>query len=267
MYVDRIDMARKAVVAAMAVCGVGAVVCIRQDDYLTGTLRYEPGMWRWGAWTFGIGVCACFVATFVLVIEYLARSAASDPVVSRPFLARLSALLLIVVAVGVLMTLGFGWAQGVGGVVGGILLLAALRERRGVRMLLAVLSSIVFGLTLWSTQSAYQYARRNAGEVVAAGRSLLDQWPKGQTAREIEISDPRVPKAFHDLAASRVWIDERTVSVYVPARRGFRDREFLISRASESSNTSNIGDSVWIKRPSNKDDMVKICDGLWMTDY
>jgi hypothetical protein len=264
MYAARIDTARKAVAIAMAVCGIGAVVCIRQDDYLAGTLRYEPGIWRLGVWMFGAGVYACLVATSALVVEHLARPSVLCPFALRSYLARVSGILVAIITVGVSTTLAFGWSQGVGGVIGTILLLAALRERGSLRRPLAVSGTVVFGLILWSTQSPYQFARRNAAEIVAAGCSLLDQWPEDQFSREIQISDPRLPKVLCDLAASRVWIDERFVSVYVPAHRGFRDREFLISRPSK---TNCVGDSVWIKRPSGKDDMIRISDCLWMTDY
>jgi hypothetical protein len=264
MYADRIDVVRKAIAIAMAVCGVGLVVCIQRDDYLTGTLRYEPGIWRLGMWAFGSGVAACLIATLASVVEYLARPTAPTAFTLRSLFARSMIILVVLAAIGVSMAVFFGFPQGVGAVIGTILLLAALRERSMARAILAVLAAIVLGPTLLSTQSAYQYARRNADAIVADGCELMDQWPKKDFDREIKIDDSRIPKVFHSLGVRQVWIADECVFIYVPRRYGFSDREFVICR---TANPTTVGDSVWIKRPSNKDEMVKIDDRLWMTDY
>jgi hypothetical protein len=264
MCADRIDVARKVVAIAMAVCAVGLVVCIRQDDYLTRTLRYEPGIWRWGIGVFGSGVAACLIATLAFIVEHLARPTAPTVLTLRSLFVRLLIILMIIVAVGLSMAALFGYAQGAGAVIGTVLLLAALRERRMARTILAALAAIVLGLTLLSTQSAYQYARRNADEIVAAGCELLDEWPKTEFGREVDINDPRLPRVFHSLGVRRVRIDEECVFIYVPGRSGFSDREFVICRTADPA---MVVDSVWIKRPSHKDSMVKITDRLWMTDY
>jgi hypothetical protein len=266
MYANRIDVARKAVAIAMAVCGLGLVVCIRQDDYLTGTLRREPGMWRWGIWAFGIGVAACLTATFAFVIEYLARPTAPTVFTLRVLFVRSLLIFVVIAAISFSMTLGFGAAQGVGAAIGAILLLAAIRERRAARAILAVLAVVVLGPTLLSTQSAYQYARRNASEIVAAGCELMGQWPKTQFDQEVQIDDPRVPKTFHSLGVRRVWIEEDCVSVLVPGLLGLSDREFVICR---DPHPATIANSVWMQRKgfSKACATVRINDQLRMTDY
>jgi hypothetical protein len=266
MYAHRIDVARKAVAIAMVVCSVGVVVCIRRDDYLTGTLKCEPGIWRSGANVFTYGILACLIATAALVVEYLARRAVLSSFSLQSFFVSASIILAIIVASGVLMTFGFGVAQGVGAVIGTILLLAAMRERREARAVLAVLAAVVLGPTLLSTQSTYQYARRNAGEIVTAGCELMDQWFKTDFGHEVPISDTRVPKAFHSLGVRRVWIDEDRMSVFVPGLLGLSDREFIICR---DPPPTTIGSSVWINRKGFSKDygMIRINDQLWMTDY
>jgi len=211
-----------------------------------------------------MGVAACLTATFAFVIEYLARPTAPTEFTLRSLFVRSLLILVVIAAIGVSMTFGFGVAQGVGAVIGTILLLAAMRERREARAVLAVLAVVVLGPTLLSTQSTYQYACRNASEIVAAGCELMDQWPKTGFGQEVQIGDPRVPKAFHSLGVRRVWIEEDCVSVLVPGLLGLSNREFIICRTPDPT---TIRDSVWIKRPSNKDSMVRISDRLWMTDY
>jgi hypothetical protein len=152
MYAHRIDVTRKAVAIAMAVCGVGAVICIRRDDYLTGVLRYEPGIWRLGAKLFVCGIGACLIATVAFVIEYLARPTVLSPFPVRTFLVRV-AIIVTVVGVGTVLTgIAFGPAQGFGAMIGTFLLLAACREQHDIRTLLIVLAITVLGLTLLSTQ-------------------------------------------------------------------------------------------------------------------
>ena len=150
MYADRIDTARKAVAIAMAVCGAGLVVCVRQDDYLTGTLRCEPGIWRWGACTFGVGVSACSVATLALILEYLARPTPPSPFVWRSFFARATTVVVVIAGVGLALAFLVGPGQGIGAAIATTLLLAALREHGEARVGLAVVAAIALGLMLWS---------------------------------------------------------------------------------------------------------------------
>jgi hypothetical protein len=153
MYVHRIDVARKAVAIAMAVCGVGLVVCVWRDDYLSGTLRLEPGIWRWGASAFGIGVYACLVAAFAFVVEYLARPGAQIPFALRPFLVRALVIVATVLGTGIAATLAVGPGQGVGVSIGTTLALAAWREHGIARVFLAAIAITAFCLALWSAQS------------------------------------------------------------------------------------------------------------------
>ena len=168
MRADPIDAARKAVAIAMAIFGVGLVVCIQRDDYLTGTLRHEPGIWRWGAWAFGSGIAACLLATFVLVIEYLARPVTPSRFVLRSFLMRASMVLIAIVGVGCVVAFVVGFGQRIGAAIGASLSLAALRERHEARVALAVLAAVAFGLTIWSAQSANQHQDEKRAEQRAA---------------------------------------------------------------------------------------------------
>ena len=142
-------------------------------------------------------------------------------------------ILVTVVAICLSMTFAYGPWQAIGAVIGTFLVLAAVREHRIVRVVLAILAAIMLGLTLLGTQSAYQYARWHADEIVAAGCELMDQCPKSGFDRynrhpeidtsgildlfgqEIQPTDPRVPKVLRKLGARRIWIDEERVAVYV----------------------------------------------------
>lgn len=236
-YMRRIDTARKAVAVAMAIFAVGVVVCVNRDDYLRLTLRGEPGIWTWGCWVFGIGVLACLTATLALILEYLARPAEPKPFTLRSMLIRSLSILAITVVVCFWMARAYGPWQAIGAVIGTFLVFAALREHASLRVSLAVSALIVFGLTLLGTQSAFQYARRNADEIVAAGCKLADQCPKtgyhdavdahGHTlfGQEIDPSDLRVPSVLRKLGSQRIWVDDERVAIYVGG-----DTEFQISR-------------------------------------
>jgi len=80
-----------------------------------------------------------------------------------------------------------------------------------------------------STQSAYQYARRHADEIVAAGCQLAEYCREAHVD-EIPLDDPGVPRAFRELGVRRIQIREEHVHVYVPGLPGFADREFIIDR-------------------------------------
>jgi hypothetical protein len=226
-----IDNAKKTVAIGMVVCGLGSVLCTRRDDYLRLTLRQESGMWAWGATVFGIGVLACIGAALVLVVEYLARPA---PTRFALRLVSVRSLLILVVSVAIYlgMAFGYGVTQGIGAVVGTFLLLAALREHRVARAVLAVLAAIVLVLTLEGTRSAYQYARWHTDEIVAAGSELMEQCPRSGYypcnlhpefdastfvffGEQVQPNDPRVPQALRRLGARRIWVDDERVAVYV----------------------------------------------------
>ena len=158
---------------------------------------------------------------FDLILEYLVAPAKPKPfalpIDGDPSLS----ILAVTGAVGFLMAYAYGPWQAIGAVIGAFLVFAALRERTGLRASLAVLALVVFGLTLWGTQSAFQYAHRNADEIVAAGCKLADQFPKtgyhdivdvhGHTlfGREIDPTDLRGCRGvLRNSERQRIWVDD-----------------------------------------------------------
>jgi hypothetical protein len=103
-YLKLIDNARKVVAIAMAVCGIGLVVCVNRDDFLRLTLRRESEVWAWGCWVFGAGILVCLVGTFALIVEYLARPAKPTPFALRLAFVRALLTSVVVVAIGLFMT-------------------------------------------------------------------------------------------------------------------------------------------------------------------
>lgn len=171
MYAKWMDKARIVVAVAMAICGVGLVVCVRKDDYLTGMLRLEPGIWQWGVSVFGIGICTCLITTLAIVIEHLARPAELTPSALRSFFFRASIIAAIVVGAGVSAAIVLGPLQGFGTVVGVLLAIGAVRQHREARVLLAVMAALVFGLVVWSLQPSH--CREKGGtQKTAYSRSL-----------------------------------------------------------------------------------------------
>ena len=270
-YLRTVDCARKAVAIAMVIFGVGFGICVRRDDYLTGTSRQEPGIWAWGGKALGIGVLACLVAVLALIVEQLARPTDPKRIALRSLLIRALLITIAVVALCFSMALAYGAWHAIGAVIGTFFLLAAVRQHDTPRAILAVLAAIVLGLTLWGTQTAYQYARRHADEVVAAGCELADQCPRADhrtysphpeshtrdlVGQEIDSSDPRVPKALRRLGAQRIWVDDERVAVYVGG-----DTEFQIYRAPHATTTYN---PVWAPRWKGS---TKFTDRLWTNMY
>jgi hypothetical protein len=105
--------------------------------------------------------------------------------------------------------------------------------------------------TLWSTQTPYQYARRHADEIVAAGCKLMDKLGDSRR-KELPVDDPRVPSSLRKLGMYRVCVDGEQVSVYSQG-----GPEFIIGRNS----IGTIG-------PRFKGNAVyyRITDRLWMID-
>jgi hypothetical protein len=168
MSAHHIDVARKAVAIAMALCGVGMVVCVRQDDYLTGTLRQEPGIWRSCAYAFEIGVAASLVATFALVVEYLARPTASSHLGVGAFLLRLSVVTAVILGAGAAATVGLGFGQGIGTAIGAAFLFAAAREPGVARIVLMLSAAIVFGLIFLASQPPDERSEKGARQDTAS---------------------------------------------------------------------------------------------------
>ena len=239
-YLKLIDKIRKIVAIGMVVFGVGFAVCVRRNDYLRGA-GLEPGTWAWGGRVCGIGALACLALALGLIVEHLARPAAPRPFFLRSVLVRSLFILIAMAAVIVSMNAAYGPWQAIGAAMGIALLLDAVREHGAQRAALGISASIMFGLTLWGTQSAYQYARRHADDIVTAGCELADRCPRtsfyaqrpylgksGTSAlvgQEIDPSDPRVPDILRRLGAKRIWVDEQRVAVYVGG-----DTEFQIYR-------------------------------------
>jgi hypothetical protein len=183
------------------------------------------------------------------------------------------------------MALAFGPGQAVGSAIGMFLLLAAVRKRNTARAVLAVLAAIVLGLTLLNTQSPYQYARRHADKIVAAGCELMDRCPRTEYysynlhpeidtsgilaifGEEIQPDDPRVVSVLRKLGARRIWVDEERVAVYVGSNEfdfsGFPrpEIEFQIYRTPHTTTTSN---PVWGFHGKGA---TRITDRLWTNDY
>jgi hypothetical protein len=168
MYAHCTDVARKAVAIAMALCGVGMVICIRQDDYLTGTLEQQPGIWRWGAYAFEIGVAASLAATFALVVEYLARPTASSRQGVGAFLMRLSVVIAVILGAGAAATAGLGLGQGIGVAIVAAFLVAALRGSGVARIVLMLFAAIVFGLICLASQPRDEPSQKGARQDTAS---------------------------------------------------------------------------------------------------
>ena len=263
-YLKIINNARKTVAIAMVVCGAGFVICYNRDDYLTLTLKREPGIWGWASLVFGIGVLISLIATLALIVEYLARPASPKSTILRSLFIRSALIIIAIAVVFCSMDNFYGLAQGIAAAVGTFLLLAALKNANPARAVLAACAVIVLGLTLLSTQSAYQYARRHADEIIAAGCELMNQWPEEHYINANDINNKNVPNVLCKLGARSIFVDEERVSIYVSGFPYLTDREFIVYK---NPNTTTFRESVFIKRSSNKDEMCEITDRLWMTDY
>ncbi len=200
-------------------------------------------------------------------------------------LIRLLFILIIAVVVCLSMATAYGPWQAIGAVMSIFLVLAAVRKHRIARVVLAILAAMMLGLTLLGTQSAYQYARWHADEIVAAGCELMDRCPKtdyhtynrhpeidtsGVLAlfgQEIQPTDQRVPGTLRNLGARRIWIDEERVAVYVgPNKFDFScipqpGIEFQIYRIPHPTTTRN---PVWGDKGKGA---TRITDRLWTNIY
>jgi hypothetical protein len=220
-YLKWIDRLRKAVPITMAICGLGFVVCVNRDDFLRLTLRRDSGMWGWGCWVFGIGVLASLAVTLCLVVERLARSAAPAAFTLRSMFVRFVALLLAVVAVYTAMAMLYGHGQAAGAVLATMLVLIAVRVWKDYATCVAVgfLAAVAIGWTLLGTQSAYQYARWRANEIVAAGDKLMTQYPPSSTGWVLNPNDPRVPRVLRRLGATDINVNPDRVAVCISGIR------------------------------------------------
>jgi hypothetical protein len=157
-----------------------------------------------------------------------------------------------------------------------------VREHGIARAALGTPAAILIGWTLLGTQSAYQYARWHADEIVAAGRELMDQCPEtsfghhpelGRSqahplyGEEIQSSDPRVPRVLRKLGARRIWVDAERVGVCV----GTNDLDFSVIPRPETEfqiyrdpHPTTTCSPVW---GSPGKGSTKITDRLWTNLY
>ncbi len=251
-YLKLVQIARKAVAIAMAVFGAGLVICTNLDP----GPQVGPPSWaqRCGLGLL-VGICGCFAAAVVLIIEHLARPARPKPFTFSSLILRFWLILTAIFAIGDLIAENFGAWQAIGAMAAGFLLLSVVRERGRRRFLSACFAAVMLGLTILGTQSSYQYARRHAEEIVTAGCELMDRVPEAEFHRynpcpdadksgvlalfgaEIQPTDPRVPDVLRNLehAASG---SIRSASPSASDARDCRFSEFPMTRSSIRSTAS-----------------------------
>jgi hypothetical protein len=285
VYQKVIDNARGIVAIAAAICGAGYIVSLRRDDYLRLTLRTDSGIWAWGCSIFGIGLEICCAAVLLLIVEHLAQPATRGRLWALVLLLRSLVIVLIGATICSVMAYAFGPGQAVGSTIGASLILAAVRQRHTARFVLAGIATVVLVLTLLSTQSAFQYARRHSDAIVDAGYELMERCssaddytynqapecdPDGLLAlrgQEIRPDDPRVPRILRNLGARRIWVGEERVAVYVgvdPFDFHQFPRPNLEFQIYRSPHPAGRAYPVWGSR--GKDEM-KITDRLWTNSY
>jgi hypothetical protein len=241
VYLNYIDYLKKALVIIMAISGACHVLCSNRISYLTYASGYiGSALWTWGEWISGIIVLACFVTTLAFVVEYLAR-----PIAPRPFKLQsvLIGFLLItssIVAICYIMVITFGPWQGVGATIGVFMLLFAIKREQTGRPLFVIFAVIFLGLTILSTQTAYQYACRHTDEIIVAGNELMDQYSEKDDMKEIKISDPTVPPILRKLGADKIMVDKDHVCI---CASGLYESEFQIFRTPPTTYSP-----VWMSR-------------------
>ena len=75
------------------------------------------------------------------------------------------------------------------------------------------LGIIVLLLTVLSTRTPFQYVRRHADEIVAAGCKLIDQCPPTSQMISLDRDYARVPPEIRNIGLMHVWVDNATVTV------------------------------------------------------
>jgi hypothetical protein len=262
-YLKCIDRARLFVAGAFILSGLAYVVCARQSEFSTAISRSDSGIWIWSERVFGGCVYACAVAALALVVEPLARPTTRTSFTIQAVLLRALLIVFACLAVFLPMFHQYGSSQAIGAVTGVLLLLASAGQRRIKRAVLGVLAACLFGAIVISTQSPYQCARRHSDDILDAASRLAALYSEGRVGNEVDVDDPCVPKVIRELGATRVWVDDVRVSLYVPHSVRHRDYEFIVCHIPRST----VPRPVWIRRPSNKDEECRIAEGLWMTDY
>ncbi len=106
-YLNRIDKARKAVVAAFAVCGIGYLLCVIHVDANTWASGYRGSKtWLWAMQAFEVGNVACLLALVGFIGEALLRAWFGRPLTRWELLAAVPCGLLACVAP--FAAIGFG---------------------------------------------------------------------------------------------------------------------------------------------------------------
>jgi hypothetical protein len=253
-YLKFINIARITLALTAVICGLALVIVAHKADFLRDVGK-DPQTWIGLGYLFGIGFLASWFAAIALVIEYLARPAATKRFSIISFALRFIIISTAAVAIFYAMHKNYGDFQAIGAVVSLFLVLAAVREHDSRRIKLGFLATLAIGLTVWGTQTPYQYAQHHAEEIVAAGREIKDRiviHPKG---REISIDDPSIPRVLRKLGAQRIWIDDDRVAVYVGG-----ETEFQICL----SDSPGCPNPVWGFRGKGA---TQISDRLWTNDY
>lgn len=252
----------------MALFGVGCIACVIGNGWLKEWLREDSELAMWIAWATALGMIACLMATLALIVEWLARP--TDP--GRFALWSLCLRAVVITAsasvLGLSMAHSYGAWQAVGAVIGALLALGAAQHQQPRRAVLGLLAVLLLGWTFYGTQTAYQFARRHSGEIVAAGQELADRVGRhsgctphpdstGEMGHVINPGDPRVPRILRDLGAKHIWLDDEQVAIDVG-----NDTEFQIYHEPHPMFRSN---TVWEAKHS-KATSTKITDRLWMID-
>lgn len=269
-YLRWVDRIRIAAAGFMALSGAVFVVCGG------GPRTWEPnlgggnsGIWAWVNSAAFVCLLAGPAAIVTIVVERLARP--DDPsrfsvssVCLRAMVIGTSSLVL-----GLSLAISYGPWQAIGGVSGALFAFGAIKQQGSRRICLGILAVIFLACTLLGTQTAYQFARRHAAQIVAAGWELADQFrtsgdgnrvPHPQRynrfGREIDPGDRRVPSVLRDLGVKRIWLDDELVGVYCEGRIEFHIYHQPRSRY--------IGDTLWLcaKSPS----VIRIADRLWLIE-
>jgi hypothetical protein len=253
-YLRCIDASRKAVAVAAGISALALIVSARQQDYVFYVLKQESGVWAAVGWISCVCFLACGAATFLLVVEAVARLGERVPPSARTLSPKLLSLSLLLASVWTFGVVSYGVPQAIGAVMAALLLVAAVRTRGPSRVLFVCLAVALVGLTIRLTNHAYHYARWNADEIVAAGRTLMDTSTLGVT---LEPSGQSLPSSLRRLGVQRILVDPDRVVIY---HAGVQPAEFQIY----AQPTRDI-ERVWIQRTGKKDGgIVKINDRLWM---
>jgi hypothetical protein len=252
-YLRFINVGRRVVAAGVATSGLVLIVSSRQKDYLFYSLHQDPGLWSLGEKISVVCLLVCLTATFLLVLEALARPANVASLSTRTLLLKLASLFGLLAFVWTCGFISYGATQAFVAMAAAMLLVAAVRTQGPSRILFVCFAAALIGSAARLTNHAYHYARWHADEIVAAGQKLMNVTAPGLC---LDPSGPSVPTAFRRLGVSRVLVEPDRVAVYHPGIRRtelqiYREPTFAIER-------------VWINRTGKQGGINKITDKLWV---